>query len=45
LFSIIAGLIAARRGRSGVGFFVLSLIVSPLIGALLAALFEPGKKA
>lgn len=35
--SILAGVLAANKGRSGFGFFLLSVILSPLIG-LIAAL-------
>jgi phosphate/sulfate permease len=31
-----AGIIASAKGRSGFGYFVLSLLLSPLIGFLLA---------
>lgn len=37
-FSVVAGVVAASRGRSGSGYFLLSLVLSPLIGLLLAAL-------
>lgn len=39
IFSIIVGVAASNKGRSGWGFFFLSLILSPLIGglAILAA--------
>jgi hypothetical protein len=36
IFSIVAGVIASGRGRSGFGYFLLSLLLSPLIGILLA---------
>jgi hypothetical protein len=36
MFSIVAGIIASSRGRSGFGYFMLSLILSPLIGLILA---------
>ena len=35
--SILAGVIASQKGRSGMGFFLLSLVLSPLVG-LIAAL-------
>lgn len=38
VFSILAGFIASEKGRSGPGFFLLSLILSPLFG-VLAAIF------
>jgi hypothetical protein len=34
--SILAGIIASRKGRSGIGFFLLSLILSPLVGIIAA---------
>ena len=34
--SIIAGVIAINKGRSGIGFFLLSIILSPLIGIIAA---------
>jgi hypothetical protein len=43
--SIVAGIIAAKKGRSGFGFFVLSLLLSPLIGipaALVTKTSEQG---
>lgn len=36
IFSFIAGIIAGSRGRSGIGYFLLSIILSPLIGIVLA---------
>ena len=35
-FSFLAAWIAADKGRSGVGFFFLSLLLSPLIGIIAA---------
>ena len=34
-FAVIVGILAARRGRSGFGWFVLSLLITPLIAGLL----------
>ncbi|MDX8392877.1 MAG: hypothetical protein R8K53_10000 [Mariprofundaceae bacterium] len=42
--SIIAGVIASNKGRSGIGFFLLSVILSPLIG-IIAALVAGANKA
>ena len=36
VLSIIAGVIASNKGRSGFGFFLLALLLSPLIGILAA---------
>jgi hypothetical protein len=35
--SVAAGIIAKARGRSGIGYFLLTLLLPPLIGFLLAA--------
>src|SRR5215510_9651414 len=40
-FSIIAGVIAKHKGRSGIGFFLLAVILSPLIGVIAALVAEP----
>jgi len=34
--SILAGYIAAKKGRSGFGFFILSVLLSPVIGIIAA---------
>lgn len=39
--SALAGIVAARKGRSGIGFFLLALMLSPLIGLLAAAIARP----
>lgn len=36
LLSIAVGVLAGNKGRSGFGFFLLSLILSPLIGLIFA---------
>lgn len=36
IFSIVAGVIASSKGRSGFGYFILSLLLSPIIGILIA---------
>jgi hypothetical protein len=33
-FSIAIGILASRRGRSGIGWFLFSLILSPLLGLI-----------
>ena len=37
VLSVVAGVIAGSRGRNGGGYFLLSLILSPLVGIILAA--------
>jgi len=34
LFSVAVGILAGNRGRSGVGWFLLSMVISPLLGGL-----------
>jgi hypothetical protein len=38
IFSIIVGVAAERRGRSGIGWIFLALFLSPLIAAIVLAL-------
>ena len=42
-FSIVAGIIASNKGRSGFGFFLLSIFLSPVIGIVCAALASPDR--
>lgn len=37
-FSVIAGVVAGAKGRSGAGYFFLSIVLSPLVGIVAAAL-------
>ena len=37
----VAAVIASNKGRSGVGFFILSLLLSPLIGIIIALVAQP----
>ena len=41
--SILAGYIASQKGRSGFGFFLLALLLSPLIGVLAAIFAGPNQ--
>ena len=34
LFAVAVGVLAANRGRSGIGWFALSVAISPLLGAI-----------
>lgn len=44
LFSIIVGVIASSRGRSGFGWFLLAMLISPVL-ALLVVVLTPSLKA
>lgn len=37
IFAIAVGVWASNRGRSGIGWFLLSLVISPLLGFVLVA--------
>jgi hypothetical protein len=43
--AIVVGVVAASRGRSGGGWFVLSLLVSPAIAGIVFALAELGRRS
>lgn len=40
-FAIVVGVAAGGRGRSGVGWFLLALLVSPLLAGLLLLALPP----
>lgn len=44
IFAVLVAVYAERKGRSGAGFFFLSLFLSPLIGFIIAAAVEPKKQ-
>lgn len=44
IFSVVAGWIASSKGRSGVGVFFLSLLLSPLVGIIVALVMSPKVK-
>jgi len=37
VFSVVAGIIAGSKNRSGIGYFLISIVLSPIVGLLLAA--------
>lgn len=39
--SILAGVLASNKGRSGFGFFMLSVVLSPLVGLIAAVVASP----
>lgn len=48
LFAVAVGIFASNKGRSGFGWFVLSLVISPLLGIIFCAVskdLSPGAKA
>ena len=42
IFSVLAGYIAHQRGRSPILFFLVSIILSPLIGIIAAIMVKRG---
>lgn len=45
LFAVGVGVLASNRGRSGVGWFLLSMLISPLLGLLFVAVSKDLAKA
>ena len=45
ILAILVGVYASRKGSSGFGYFILSIILSPLIGFLIALLIKEKKPA
>jgi hypothetical protein len=45
IFAAVVGVIASSRGRSGFGWFLISVLISPLLGVLLVALLPSLKPA
>jgi hypothetical protein len=43
LFAVVVGVVASSRGRSGVGWFLLAVVISPLLAIILVALM-PSKR-
>lgn len=44
IFCVVVAVVADNRGHSGVTYFLISLILSPLIGLILAVATQPNKK-
>lgn len=40
MFAVVVGVFAGNKGRSGVGWFLLSLVISPLLGFLFVAVLS-----
>ena len=45
LFAVVVGVFASKRGRSGFGWFVLSMLLSPLLGLLFVAVSKDLSRA
>ena len=45
ILAALVGWYAAKRGRTGVGYFLLSLLLSPLIGFLIVLIAGPNDAA
>ena len=44
LFAIVIGWIATTKGRSGIGFFLLSIFISPLLGLIIVLIISSNKE-
>lgn len=43
VFALIPAAIAARKGRSSLGFFLLSFVLTPLISLIVVLIIDPGR--
>lgn len=41
IFAVLVGVFASSKGRSGIGFFFLAVLLSPLIGFIVALVVSP----
>ena len=41
ILSMVSGSVASKKGRSWIGFFLLSILISPIIGLLCAFIAKP----
>ena len=41
LFSVIVGWFAHQKGRSGIAFFLISIVISPMIGLIVVLIIKP----
>jgi len=41
VLAILVGVYAASKGRSGIGFFFIAILLSPLIGFIIALVVQP----
>ena len=42
VFAVIVGVIANNKGRSGIGWFLFSIVLSPLLGLIVVLVLSPG---
>ncbi|CAH0534634.1 hypothetical protein VST7929_02584 [Vibrio stylophorae] len=45
IFAVVVGAIAKGKGLSGIGFFLLSILLSPLIGLIVALVIPANKQS
>ena len=41
ILAILVGVYASSKGRSGIGFFLIAILLSPLIGFIIALIVDP----
>ena len=44
VFSVVVAMVASSKGRSGIGYFFVALLISPLIGIIIALIVDPIEK-
>ena len=44
VFSVVVAMVASSKGRSGIGYFFVALLISPLIGIVIALIVDPIEK-
>lgn len=44
IFSIVVGFVASTKGRSSIGYFLLSILISPLLGLIIILVLSPSEK-
>lgn len=45
LFAVLVGVFAAHKGRSGIGFFFLAVLLSPLVAFIIALVVKPNRES
>jgi NADH:ubiquinone oxidoreductase subunit 3 (subunit A) len=44
VLALIPALVASRKGRSALGFFLLAVVLTPLLSLIVALIIDPGRE-